>query len=80
MIDDEAVAIMASTAVDGIRAMAAEQPVVAIVIVAPVDPGVDIPFLRYRVHANLDDTTLRDVLERTINTIDRRRERPMGQA
>jgi hypothetical protein len=80
MIDDEAIALIAETAVDGIRAMAAGQPVIAIVIVAPVDLGVDIPFLRYRVHANLDDTSLRDVLERTVDTIDRRRQRTVGSA
>jgi hypothetical protein len=80
MIDEEAAALMAATAVDGIRAMAAGQPVVAIVIVAPVELGIEVPFLRYRLHSNLGDADLRDVLERTIETIDRRRQQTVGQA
>lgn len=81
MIPGEDLAIIAQEAKRGIVAMADGRPIVAIVIVGSLQPPhFDLASALFQLDANLADPGLRNVLERTLDTIEKRQLPPAGSA
>lgn len=80
MIDDEGLDIITTEALNGIQAMALPEPVAALVIVARIDPSLDLRHQRFAVRYNLADSQVRTVLELLLETLERKTQQHVGQA
>lgn len=80
MIGPDELQIMAEEAINALRAMSPGAPLVAVLVLGIMEPGVDLRHTGFQVRATLDDEALQVVVERLLETLEKKRMPAMGSA